>query len=172
MHVSGLQPHKPQSSASALVWCRLRRAGRDCPSSVPADTGLEAADAFTVPARTGPAASSAAGTRYPNRDSAPAMGSRNGFLFSRKSARAVSSAEEQPAYNRQVTGSSPVPPTRTRRESGLPAYAGKEGKRHDAGRHDAGTVCPPARSARTARSPARRWRGAGGGLAGSANVAC
>src|ERR1700691_4010597 len=39
-------------------------------------------------------------------------GSRKSLLFWRdSSARAVSSAEEQPAYNRQVTGSSPVPPT-------------------------------------------------------------
>jgi hypothetical protein len=41
-----------------------------------------------------------------------------------ESARAVSSAEEQPAYNRQVTGSSPVPPTeRLAREAGQSAFS-------------------------------------------------
>src|ERR1700744_1884179 len=43
------------------------------------------------------------------------MGSRKGPSLAEESARAVSSAEEQPAYNRQVTGSSPVPPTQGQR---------------------------------------------------------
>jgi limonene-1,2-epoxide hydrolase catalytic subunit len=49
--------------------------------------------------------------------------------------RAVSSAEEQPAYNRQVTGSSPVPPTRNHALA-QPSCLRKRrnrGKRHDAG---------------------------------------